>query len=106
MTPQEAHQLVQAGKAILIDVREEHEVRESGVAEGAQWMPMSKMDEDEPQWVAFKSSLPKDKTLCLYCAVGGRSGRVAEFLAQDGFNTENIGGFKDWKAAGLPVKKI
>jgi rhodanese-related sulfurtransferase len=102
----EAHKLVQAGKAILIDVREEHEVRESGVAEGAQWMPMSKMDEDEPEWAAFKAALPKDKTIFLYCAVGGRSGRVAEFLAQDGYTTENIGGFKDWKAAGLPVKKI
>lgn len=102
----EAHKLVQAGKAILIDVREEHEVRESGVAEGAQWMPMSKMDGDEPEWATFKASLPKDKTIFLYCAVGGRSGRVAEFLAQDGYATENLGGFKDLKAAGLPVKKI
>lgn len=102
----EAHKLVQAGKAILIDVREEHEVRELGVAEGAQWMPMSKMDGDDPEWNAFKAGLPKDKTIFLYCAAGARSGRVAEFLAQDGYTTENIGGFKDWIAAGLPIKKL
>lgn len=106
MTPSEAHQLVQAGKAILIDVREEEELRESGMAEGAQWLPMSKMDEEEPEWKAFKAALPKDKTVILYCRSGNRSGRVAEFLAQDGFQTVNLGGFASWQRAGLPVKKI
>jgi rhodanese-related sulfurtransferase len=98
--------MVSSGKALLVDVREEHELRESGLAEGAQWMPMSKMDEDEPDWAAFKAALPKDKPIFLYCAAGARSGRVAEFLAQDGYQTVNIGGFKDWVRAGLPVKKF
>lgn len=106
MTQQQAHELVKNKKAILIDVREEEELRESGLADGALWMPCSKMDEDEAEWVAFKKKLPKDLPLILYCRSGNRSGRVAEFLRQEGFETVNLGGFKDWVAAGLPVLKF
>lgn len=106
MTPAEAHKLCQDGKAILVDVREEEELRATGLAEGALWMPSSKMDEDEPEWVSFKAALPKDKTIFLYCLMGGRSGRVAEFLKMDGYDAVNIGGFSDWKSAQLPVKKF
>lgn len=106
MNPTEAQNLLKSGKAVLVDVREEEELRESGLADGALWMPTSKMDEEEPDWKAFKAALPKDKKVILYCRSGARSGRVAEFLAQEGFDTENLGGFKDWSAAGLPVKKF
>ena len=84
MTAQEARQMVQEGKAILIDVREEQELRETGTAEGAIWMPSSAI-EDEPRWNAFKDSLPKDKLLILFCKLGGRAGRMTEFLCIDGF---------------------
>ena len=104
MNPQEAHALVKEGKAVLIDVREDHELAESGMAEGALWMPTSLMDEDEPRWKEFKASLPKDKKVILYCRSGQRSGRVAAFLAEEGFQTENAGGFKDWKGANLPTQ--
>ena len=106
MTPQEAHNLVKEDKAVLVDVREEEELRDSGLADGALWMPCSKMDEDEPEWKAFKSKLPKDKPVILYCRSGNRSGRVAEFLREEGFETWNLGGFKDWKDAGLPVIRL
>lgn len=104
--PKEAFDLVKAGKAVLVDVREEHELAESGMAEGASWMPTSLMDEDEPRWREFKASLPKDKKVVLYCRSGQRSGRVTEFLKDEGFDAENGGGFKDWQAAGLPTKSF
>jgi len=104
MTPKEAHTLVAAGKAILVDVREEEELRETGMAEGAQWMPTSAMSEDTPEWQAFKEALPKDRQVLVYCRSGNRSGRVAEFLCCDGYQAVNVGGFADWKSAGLPVK--
>jgi rhodanese-related sulfurtransferase len=106
MDPKQAWASVQEGKAVLVDVREEEELRESGLAEGALWMPTSKMHEDDEEWARFKRDLPRDKEVILYCRSGQRSGRVAEFLAQDGFRTSNAGGFKDWKAAGLPVKNF
>ncbi len=104
MTPLEAHALIKEGKAILIDVREEPELKESGLAEGAQWMPLSEMMDDTEHWRAFKSSLPMDRQIILYCKVGGRSARMAEFLCCDGYQAVNLGGFCEWKCAGLPVK--
>jgi len=106
MTPNEAKELVDAGKAVLVDVREEEELKESGTAEGALWMPMSKMAEEDPEWETFKAGLPKDKKVILFCRSGNRSGRMAGFLSCEGFDTENLGGFSAWVSAGLPVRKI
>ncbi len=106
MTPKEAKELVDAGKAILIDVREEEELKESGTAEGSLWMPTSKVAEEDPEWENFKARLPKDKKIILFCRSGARSGRLAGFLQCEGFDTENMGGFSAWVSAGLPVKKI
>lgn len=106
MTPSEAHKLQQSGQAILIDVREDYELQESGMADGAVWMPTSKMDSDNDEWMSFKAKLPKDKKIALYCRSGNRSGKVAEFLGMEGYDTVNVGGFKDWVAAQLPVKKF
>lgn len=103
MTPQEAQTLVKQGKALLLDVREEHELKSTGTAEGAMWIALSELVEDTDLWRDFKRVLPKDKTLILYCKLGGRSGRMAEFLACEGFQTVNLGGFGDWVDAGLPV---
>jgi rhodanese-related sulfurtransferase len=105
ISPKEAHELVKQNKAILVDVREEHEAVESGMAEGAGLMPTSLMDEDEPRWKEFKASLPRDKKVVLYCRSGQRSGRVTEFLKDEGYDAVNGGGFKDWVAAGLPTQK-
>ena len=104
MTPQEAQELVKQGKALLIDVREELELQQTGTAEGAVWMPLSAMVDDTDLWRAFKQSLPKDKSLIFFCKLGGRSGRMAEFLGCDGYQTVNLGGFSEWTSAGLPVK--
>lgn len=104
MTPEKARKLMQEGKAILVDCRERDELEATGTAEGAVWMPLSAMVEDLPEWQKFKAELPRDKQVILYCKMGGRSGRMAEFLCCDGFQAENLGGFSCWKGAGLPVK--
>jgi rhodanese-related sulfurtransferase len=106
MTPNESKQLLQSGKAILIDVREEEELRATGFAEAALWMPTSKISEDHSDWLAFKAKLPKDKKIILYCRSGNRSGRIAEFLRCEGYDTENMGAFQAWVAAGLAVSKL
>ena len=77
---------------------------ESGTAEGAVWMPLSEMVEDSDAWRAFKAALPREKQLILFCKTGGRAGRMGEFLACEGFQTANLGGFSAWKNAGLPVR--
>lgn len=105
MSPMEAMGELRNDFAVLVDVREDSEIKESGMAEPAKWMPTSKINANDPEWQKFVQQLPKDKRIVFYCAAGGRAGKVAELLSSQGFRTANIGGFKDWAAAGLPVKK-
>lgn len=106
MTIQDFYKLVKAGKAILIDVREEYELKESGIIELAEWLPCSKINEGEDDWCAIKAKLPKDKKIGLYCRSGNRSGRVAQMLQMGGLDSVNLGGFKDWQSLGMPVRKF
>jgi rhodanese-related sulfurtransferase len=91
-----------AGKAVIVDVRERDEL-DAGMAQGARWYPTSSIESDPDAFEKFIASLPKDQTVVFYCAAGGRSGRAAEIASQQGRNAANLGGFKDWKKAGLPV---
>jgi len=100
--PAAAAQQIKAGKAIAIDVRERSEI-EGGMAEGARWYPTSSITSDPDAYLTFIASLPSDQTLVFYCASGVRSGKAAELARNAGRTAANLGGFKDWKAAGLPV---
>jgi len=99
--PKAAAALVEKNQATLVDVREEDEVT-AGMAKSAQWFPMSKM-KDPDAFKAFLAKLPKGKVI-FYCAAGGRAGRAAEQAKALGYDVANMGGFKDWKGAGLPTK--
>lgn len=104
LTPPEAAKLVAAGKAVLVDVREPSEWIESGVAAPAVLLPKSEFDEGlTGEWKTFLAQVG-DKQVITYCRSGKRAGVVAEALAAKGLKTANAGGFKDWVAAGLPVK--
>jgi rhodanese-related sulfurtransferase len=106
MDAKEANGMVMNRLGILVDVREANELQESGIAEGALWMPTSKISENHPDWQAFKKNLKKDQQIILYCRSGARSGRVAGMLSAEGYNTANMGGFSSWVEAKLPVKKF
>ena len=82
--------------AVLLDVREDDEWQR-GHAAAAQHIPMgdvpSRLDE-----------IDRSATLYVICKAGGRSAKVAEFLARDGFEPVNVdGGMLAWAAAGRPV---
>lgn len=105
LSPAEAAQRVADGKAVLVDVREPAEWAESGVAASAELLPMSDFNGDQKLWKPF---LEKNagKELILYCRSGNRSGLVASKLAAQGKPVANVGAFKDWTAAGLPVRQV
>ena len=105
ITPAEAAKKVADGKAVLVDVREADEWAETGVAEPAVLLAKSDFDKDGAAWKAF---LEKNagKEIILACRSGGRAGVVAAALAKDGKKVANAGGFSDWKAAGLLVRKV
>lgn len=90
----EAHRAAQAGEALLLDVREEHEWAE-GRAPGAVHIAMGELRQD---------SVPRDRPVLAVCRVGGRSAAVAEALEGIGYDVKNVaGGMLSWQAAGLPV---
>lgn len=104
VTPREAAGLLANDFAVLIDVREEDEVKATGLAEKARWIPMSKIEADAPEWKELLAATPRDKQVLFYCAKGGRAGKAAERMAQAGHKVGNLGGFEGWKSAGLPVR--
>ena len=82
--------------AVLLDVREDDEWRR-GHAAGAQHIPMgevpARLDEIDP-----------NAKLYVVCRGGGRSARVAQFLASNGYEPVNVsGGMLAWANAGRPV---
>jgi queuine tRNA-ribosyltransferase len=89
---------VDAGAA-LVDVREDFEWR-GGHARGAVHLPMMEVP-------ARLDELPRDAPIYLICATGNRSGRVAEYLRQNGFARPiNVrGGTVAWQRAGLPIDR-
>ena len=93
------------GEMILIDVREQAEVRASGLAAGAMHIPMAILHlRADPQ--APDASLRPGKPVVLYCASGARSGMAARMLRQMGYDPVwNLGGLHDWIAGGGTVKR-
>ncbi|MEW6057791.1 MAG: rhodanese-like domain-containing protein [Bdellovibrionota bacterium] len=105
MTPQETYGMLSNDFAVLIDVRESDELKESGKATPSKWFPSSKIESSENEWKEFVKTLPKDKEIVFHCASGGRAKHYAEKLSKEGFKTAYFEDFDSWKSAGLPITK-
>lgn len=82
--------------AVILDVREPDEYEAVHIP-GAELMPMGNV-------VAEQQQIPRDRTVYVVCAVGGRSMQVAEYLSSLGVDARNVaGGTQAWLRAGLPV---
>ncbi|MBI3566305.1 MAG: rhodanese-like domain-containing protein [Elusimicrobia bacterium] len=107
ITARDADAAVRAGTAVLLDVREKKEVAD-GMAAPAMWFPLSAAEAGDGAGARaldrFAAGLPKDRTVVLYCHSGRRAAKFAVHLKERGYKTANMGGFADWKAAGLPVR--
>src|SRR5688572_26766510 len=88
----ELAEALEAGKPAF-DVREKDEfVR--GHVPGVQLLPMSEIEQRMQE-------IPTEGTIYFVCAVGARSGKVAEALRQQGLDAVNVaGGTKAWMEAG------
>jgi rhodanese-related sulfurtransferase len=97
--PKTAHQWVQDGKAVLIDVREPDEYIKEHVPQ-AHLVPLSGFNtEDFPK--------EHDKIAVFHCLSGGRTEAAASQILQSGFREvyQLEGGIKGWRAAGLHVNE-
>jgi|SRR5271165_2851700 len=97
LEPAEVSRLMQAGKLLLVDVREPSEFGAERIA-GALLYPLSTFD---------AAALPDDgsRRLVFHCGSGKRSLTAAErrLAAGQAHAAHMGGGIAAWKSAGLPV---
>lgn len=111
LDPVEVVRQVTAGEALLVDVREEDELRHGGKASGALNLPLSRLHLNaDPQSGHFDKRLAQAKKagmpIYLYCASGARSGRAAEIMHNHGFEAvHNLGNLSAWQAGGGAVQR-
>jgi len=93
--------------ALLVDTRSGEDRAAEGVIPGALHLPLSvlewRVDPDSPSRNHLVGSL--DRELIVVCNDGCSSSFAAARVQQLGFAraTDLVGGFRAWKAAGLPV---
>lgn len=91
----EIDKLVEDG-AFVLDVREDFELA-TGKIENSTLIPLNQIRQN-------LHSLPKDKTIYVYCQVGLRGYNAARILENEGFDVVNIdGGFKTYKIAKYQI---
>lgn len=85
--------------ALLVDVREEDEVKELAYdAPNLIYIPLSEFEE---RW----NEIPKNKNVIMVCSAGSRSLRAAGFLVNQGYpNVVNMRhGIQRWVQKGFPT---
>ncbi|MEY2487144.1 MAG: hypothetical protein QOH39_2792 [Verrucomicrobiota bacterium] len=92
---------VESGPAVLVDVRDPEEWTEEHVP-GAIHLSRGTLE-----WQIEEEIPDSNRPIILHCGGGGRSALAAESLQKMGYkNVRSMaGGFKAWKAAGLPTTK-
>jgi rhodanese-related sulfurtransferase len=101
VSPQDAAAKLESGEAVIVDVRDKDEWDEGHIP-GALHMSRGTIELDIEEKVPDTNAM-----IICYCGGGGRSALAAESLQKMGCkNVRSMaGGFKAWKAAGLPSTK-
>jgi rhodanese-related sulfurtransferase len=101
ISPQDAAARSKSGEAVIVDVRDTDEWDEEHIP-GAIHLSRGTVEIDIEEKVA-----DADAMIICHCGGGGRSALAAESLQKMGYkNVRSMaGGFKAWKAAGLPSTK-
>jgi phage shock protein E len=91
---------LKAGKAIMVDVREQNEW-EAGHLKEAKLIPQSKLKQ-ESQLAELLKGLPKDKIIYTHCRAGGRALACGDILKKQGYDVRPLkAGFDDLVKAGF-----
>ena len=101
ISPQDAASKLQSSEAVIVDVREKDEWDEQHIP-GAIHLSRGTLELDVEEKVPDMNAM-----IVCHCGGGGRSALAAESLQKMGYkNVRSMaGGFKAWKAAGLPTTK-
>lgn len=107
LTPEQVAREVEGG-ATLVDVREEHELREAGRIPGSVHAPRGMLEfYADPSSPYHRQEFERDARIILHCAAGARSALSAATLRQLGYtNVAHLdGGMKAWTGEGMPVER-
>ena len=101
ISPADAAAKSQSGEAVIVDVREKDEWDEEHIP-NATHLSRGTIELDIEEKVPDTNAM-----IVCHCGGGGRSALAAESLQKMGYkNVRSMaGGFKAWKAAGLPSTK-
>jgi rhodanese-related sulfurtransferase len=102
--PDELKAALQAGTAVLVDVREPSEWLATGTAQDAALLPLSDLRGERRQWNAFLEQ-QRGKRLFLYCQSGTRSSMAAAQLRREGLDARNAGSLAALDRAGWPLSR-
>ena len=106
LSPAEAVSGARDGSVVVIDVREQGEVTQSGKAKGALHMPLMRLQQTaDPHHPNYIGNLKPETRIAVYCASGGRSCAATKTLRRLGYNdVHNIGGLGHWVRAGGAIE--
>lgn len=99
---------VQAGDALLVDIREPGEAQQDGVIPGAVAAPRGMLEFwADPSSPYHRQEFSPERRVILHCASGGRSALAADTLRQMGYGrvAHLDGGIRAWAQAGQPVER-
>ena len=88
--PDDIDALLAKGEVVVLDVREDAELVETGTVKGAIHIPLGQLE-------ARLGELPKDKVILTACRSGGRASRALTLLESKGFKTAGFCGLGDYK---------
>lgn len=94
--------------AVLIDLRDDSEVTETGRIPGSVHVPRGMLEFRADTTSHYRNeALKPGERVILYCAIGGRSALAAVTLTEMGYtNVAHLdGGIKAWEEQGKPVEK-
>lgn len=106
LSPVEVAAEVNAGNAVLVDIREAEELVQNGAIPGAVHAPRGMLEfYADPTGAYHRPEFDPGQRTILYCASGGRSALAADALRGLGYtNSAHLdGGMKAWREAGLDI---
>ena len=90
--PADIDAMLAKGDVVILDVREDSELVETGTVKGAIHIPLGQLE-------TRLGELPKDKVILTACRGGGRASRALALLESKGFQTAGFCGLKDYSGA-------
>jgi rhodanese-related sulfurtransferase len=97
LPPQRVKEILDAGEAELVDVREQYEW-DAGRIPGAKHIELERL-------AGRADELPKDKPVIFQCRMGRRSALATDAFRAVGFDAYNMrGGIEAWAEEDLPLE--